>query len=380
MASLAERLTACKVEIERLRASIQEAKMVKCNGGFGAASASSGVAISPITNPSPKRRRTLTGHHGKVYSASWSSSGDELVSTGQDSKLIHWDVRGNHKLASVPLKTVWAMACCFVNEKGRAGRDARSLVACGGLDNACSVYDLETGERLLELQGHEGYVSSICCSSENRIATASGDGTVRLWDAQGGRMLHVFADHGSDVLSVAFNPGEPNMLVSGSVDATAKLWDSRLRKACVRTYSGSGGQTGIVREHGNKGIEGDVNSVRFFPSGTAIGAAGDDAILRLFDLRANAVVSAMWSDSIVTSATSFDFSSSGRLAFVGHEDSNVYAWDCLSEGEESKRPVWCLSGHGNHISSVGVSSEGSAVFSASWDSEIGVSITIVSAF
>jgi len=54
-------------------------------------------------------------------------------------------------------------------------------VACGGLDNICSIYSLKTREGNVrvsrELSGHNGYLS--CCRflDDNQIVTSSGDMT-----------------------------------------------------------------------------------------------------------------------------------------------------------------------------------------------------------
>lgn len=54
-----------------------------------------------------------------------------------------------------------------------------SYVACGGLDNICSIYSLKTREGNVrvsrELPGHTGYLS--CCRflDDNQIVTSSGD-------------------------------------------------------------------------------------------------------------------------------------------------------------------------------------------------------------
>lgn len=56
-----------------------------------------------------------------------------------------------------------------------------SFVACGGLDNICSIYSLKTREGNVrvsrELPGHTGYLS--CCRflDDNQIVTSSGDMT-----------------------------------------------------------------------------------------------------------------------------------------------------------------------------------------------------------
>jgi WD40 repeat protein len=56
-----------------------------------------------------------------------------------------------------------------------------NFVACGGLDNICSIYSLKTREGNVrvsrELPGHTGYLS--CCRflDDSQIVTSSGDMT-----------------------------------------------------------------------------------------------------------------------------------------------------------------------------------------------------------
>lgn len=71
-----------------------------------------------------------------------------------------------------------------------------SFVACGGLDNICSIYSLKTREGNVrvsrELPGHTGYLS--CCRfiDDNQIVTSSGDMTCALWDIETGQQIISF--------------------------------------------------------------------------------------------------------------------------------------------------------------------------------------------
>lgn len=74
---------------------------------------------------------------------------------------------------AIPLRSSWVMTCAYA--------PSGSFVACGGLDNICSIYSLKTREGNVrvsrELPGHTGYLS--CCRfiDDNQIVTSSGDMT-----------------------------------------------------------------------------------------------------------------------------------------------------------------------------------------------------------
>src|SRR5262249_35357012 len=58
-----------------------------------------------------------------------------------------------------------------------------------------------------------------------RIATASNDQSVKIWDAESGRELLTLRGHSHVVLCVTFSPDD-HLLASGSIDTTARVWDA----------------------------------------------------------------------------------------------------------------------------------------------------------
>lgn len=68
-------------------------------------------------------------------------------------------------------------------------------------------------------------------------------------------------------------------------------------------------------------------------------------------------------DNIICGITSVAFSKSGRLLLAGYDDFNCNVWDTL-KGDRSG----VLAGHDNRVSCLGITDDGMAVATGSWDS------------
>mmetsp|Transcript_855 Transcript_855/g.3561 ORF Transcript_855/g.3561 Transcript_855/m.3561 type:complete len:353 (-) Transcript_855:200-1258(-) len=341
--SLQARIQAARAQAQELKRQCAEIRQQKHTGTMIEASARKSWPAVPSKLLS---RRQLKGHFGKVYAMHWSGDSQSLVSASQDGKLIVWNGQTQNKIHAIPLRSSWVMTCAF--------SDDRNLVACGGLDNICSIYTLGQPNMMRptrELAGHDGYLS--CCRfvSPQEILTSSGDSTCILWNIETGDDVNSFADHSGDVMSVAISKEDPNMFVSGSCDATAKVWDLRSGQ-CTHTFEGH---------------ESDINSVAFFPGNTAIGTGSDDSTCRIFDTRCYGEVNCFDNERFVHGITSVAFSSSGRLLFAGHDDFMCNAWDTVKTYEETDDSFMRLAGHENRVSCLGVAPDGMAVCTGSWD-------------
>uniref|UniRef100_A0A9J8DIV8 Guanine nucleotide binding protein (G protein), beta 5a n=1 Tax=Cyprinus carpio carpio TaxID=630221 RepID=A0A9J8DIV8_CYPCA len=299
-----------------------------------------------------KTRRTLKGHGNKVLCMDWCKDKRRIVSSSQDGKVIVWDAFTTNKEHAVTMPCTWVMACAYA--------PSGCAVACGGLDNKCSVYplSLDKNENLAakkkSVAMHTNYLSACCfTNSDMQILTSSGDGTCALWDVESGQMLQSFHGHAADVLCLDLAPSETgNTFVSGGCDKKACVWDMRTGQ-CIQSFE----------TH-----ESDINSVRYYPSGDAFASGSDDATCRLYDLRADREVAIYSKESIIFGTSSVDFSLSGRLLFGGYNDYTINVWDVLKGTRVS-----ILFGHENRVSTLRVSPDGTAFCSGSWDHTLRVS-------
>ncbi|KAI8061678.1 G-protein beta subunit [Gongronella butleri] len=372
--NIAARIASSRQEAEKLKEKIKQKKEALADTTLPQQAQS----LDALPKLTLKVRRTLKGHLAKIYAMSWANDQRHLVSASQDGKLLVWDAYTTNKIFSIPLRSSWVMTCAY-SPTGR-------LVASGGLDNVCSIYRLNVSastqstsaqgtsssssgpgrsagyqyivnaapgsgqsditKPTRELVAHAGYISSCKFLSDSQILTSSGDTTCILWDIDANVKLKEFIDHTGDVMSLSVSPN-PSIFVSGACDATAKIWDIRSGK-CVQSFSGH---------------ESDVNAVQFFPNGNAIGTGSDDASCRLYDLRADRELNMYASEQIFCGITSVAFSISGRLLFGGYDDFHCHVWDTLKGNH-----VGALRAHENRVSCLGVSSDGVALCTGSWDS------------
>ena len=157
-----------------------------------------------------------------LRAVTFSADGEHLLSGGLSQNVQVWRVQDGQRVATIEAKDV---LCLAVSKNGKwiAGgtlwgevfvwadetyktvwkhwegfdisvidfsleRDSTSLVS-GSWNGTATVWDVASGEKVRTLQHKRGLIAAKFSSDSARIATATSEGSVRVWDSSNGQLL-----------------------------------------------------------------------------------------------------------------------------------------------------------------------------------------------
>jgi serine/threonine protein kinase len=144
--------------------------------------------------------------------------------------------------------------------------DGKQVASASG-DNTVKVWDATTGQEKLTFRGHTNPVDSVAFSPDGqRLASSSRDGMVKVWDATTAQEILTFKAHSDWVLGVAFSPDGKRLASTGD-DQTVRVWDTATGQELLTL----------------KGHKDRVWRVAFSPDGNRLASASKDQTVKLWD-------------------------------------------------------------------------------------------------
>jgi WD40 repeat protein/serine/threonine protein kinase len=213
---------------------------------------------------------SFVGHLPRSISVVFNHRGDQLATGDWRGSVKLWDVAQEgsgpiRTLTQPPQATHPACALDFSLDDRR--------VASASFDRRVDVWETETGLRLHTLKHRDGLVLCVDFSPDGkRIASVGEDKTVHLWDAESGREVLGLKGHAGQCSCVSFSP-DGHRLASASLDGTIHVWDAT-------PLTGNERQEKLTFE----GHDNEVWSVAVSPDGSQVVSAGFSTPAKVWDL------------------------------------------------------------------------------------------------
>ena len=196
--------------------------------------------------------RTLKGHRDWVLACAWSPDGTRLASGSRDGQLIIWDPATGkaspRKLGRGHSKWITSITWQPLHLR-HDGTNKKLRLATASKDGMVKIWNGLTGQVESSLSGHTASVTCLLWGGNDHLYSGSQDRTVRVWSATDGRLLNVLEGHGHWVNSLAlstgyvlrtgaYNPSERRVQrddESKSTTSDVEKALQRYRKACAST-------------------------------------------------------------------------------------------------------------------------------------------------
>ncbi|KAJ6609487.1 hypothetical protein B0H10DRAFT_476635 [Mycena sp. CBHHK59/15] len=193
-----------------------------------------------------------------------------------------------------------------------------SRIASSSGDRTVRIWSVATGQQERELVGHTDYVNTVAFSPDgSRIVSGSDDKTVRIWSVATGQQGRELVGHTNYVNTVAFSP-DGSRIVSGSRDETVRIWS-------VAT----GQQERELVGHTNY-----VNTVAFSPDGSRIASGSDDKTVRIWSVATGQQERELMGHTNWVGTVAF--SPDGSRIASGSGDKTVRIWS-VATGQQERR-------------------------------------------
>lgn len=261
----------------------------------------SGTLLRQIGKPEGARLRVVT--------AAFSPDSSQLLwaRLGKTTPVL-WDVESGRRVGVLSSR-----------EKGHSSNiismtfssDGR-YIATGDAEGTIVVWNRADRSVLRRIRAHSGEVRFLMfVPGKNELASAGGDGAVRLWGVYGTELLATLLEPSEGVVTALTASVDGNFLYAALDDMTVKGWTVSLR-----------------RLRGTLAFDNRlINSIAVSPDGDYMAITEENESILLWSIHDSRVA---WKRDLDKSATQVLFSTDGKRVFTSGGDNWVREWDVAS--------------------------------------------------
>jgi WD40 repeat protein len=198
---------------------------------------------------------TLSTNHGLVTRLAVNRDG--LIATAAENEALVdvWNADTGAHLNTVTLKQHPVSSLAF---SGDGHRLAVGGLSDSGDSSTITVFDSGTGSLVKSMTTSKARLEIAMSPDGHQVAGGADDGSLAVWNADTGEVMHELGGHSSRVETVAFSP-DGTRIASGGADNAVRLWDSRTGKPIGKPLIG----------------DSEISSVAFSPDGRLLVTGGD---------------------------------------------------------------------------------------------------------
>jgi WD40 repeat protein len=285
---------------------------------------------------------TLPGLSGSVNSVGFSPDGNTIVAGGTGGSVVLWNV-GGRILVAHPTDNAFALSCTegcrrIATAEGdgviRLWNRADGNVALVLADGTKTIYNVKfspsgqflaaasadgtvtvwnaTTLQLLWQRNTGSYVDALAFNpASSELASGNGDGVIQIWNVSSGTQLASMGQSKNPVgvISLAFDPRNPELLASGTGGGDINLWNPETRELLAAWPAGSGA----------------IYSVVFNPGGSLLATSSADNTARLWSPQTHRQLAVLGSNDRF--AGEIAFSPDGDILAVPSLDRLIDLWN-----------------------------------------------------
>jgi WD40 repeat protein len=325
---------------------------------------------------------SFVGHFGYLRTAAFSPDGGALVSCASDNTVRIWDVASRKETKTMTVEKVQSAAF---------GPNAKRIVT-GSADKTVTLWNVDTGGEIVSYKTNTENIPVVLYDSELQYIAYADGNNIEILNTRTASLEKTLSGHSKNITCMAFSP-DGRYLVSGSEDATVKVWNiagpgtgaefsmEGLHKWTVESvaFSGDGRQLfsfssdrTVLFDYGEKNVLFTIENNRaayavLNPDSTRIitgfYSRGSEALFAVYDAQNGAELSRIVKNN--EAVYSAGINPAGNTVAAASGDNTVKVWD-LFEGKMRT----LLRGHTDPVTAVGFSRDGGHIASASDDNRI----------